>query len=55
VVSVSNLSICTFLHGCMFVLIEENVACYLSTLIDLVSVCFSQKIAKGGDCWIYVC
>jgi len=29
--------------------------CYLSVLIGLASSCFSQKFAKGGDCWIFVC
>jgi len=39
----------------MFVMIVEKVVCYLSDLFGLASVCFSQKFAKGGDCWIFVC
>jgi len=35
--------------------IEEKVACGLSSLFGLGSSCFSQKFAKGGDCWIFVC
>jgi len=35
--------------------IEEKVACCLSSLFVLGSSCFSQKFAKGGDCWIFVC
>ena len=54
-VSVSNLSMCTLLHGCMFVMIEEKVACYLSALIGLALGCFSRKFVKGGDCWIFIC
>jgi len=35
--------------------IEEKVARCLSSLFGLASSCFSQKFAKGGDCWIFVC
>jgi len=38
-----------------FVMIEEMVVRCLSSLFGLASVCFSQKFAKGGDCWIIVC
>jgi len=50
--SSSHMTLCTFLHGCMFMIFEEKVACYLSSLFGLASICFSQKISKGGDCWI---
>ena len=29
--------------------------CYLSVLTGVGLICFSQKFAKGGDCWIFVC
>jgi hypothetical protein len=28
---------------------------YLSVLTGVGWICFSQKFAKGGDCWIFVC
>ena len=47
-VSDINLSMCTFLHGYLFVMIEEKVAWYLSSLYGVASCCFSQKFTKGG-------
>jgi len=43
-----------FKEDFLCVKIEEKVACGLSSLFRL-SSCFSQKFAKGGDCWIFVC
>jgi len=39
--------LCTFLHSCLFVMIEEMVVHFLSSLFGLASVCFSQKFARG--------
>jgi len=41
---------CLCKYACFY-----EVACYLSTLLGLASGCFSQKFAKGGDCWIFEC
>ena len=40
----------------LFVKIEGKVACAISLFLTGVGwICFSQKFAKGGDCWIFVC
>ncbi len=39
---------------CVFMLICGNyISVYLSEMVEVISDCFSQKFAKGGDCWIF--
>ena len=40
----------------LFLKIEGKVACVISLFLTGMGwICFSQKFAKGGDCWIFVC
>jgi len=32
----------------------EMVFCIPLYSLDLALICFSQKFAKGGDCWVFV-